>query len=557
MDYYRTLLRRKWRPIVVAAAMGAVAGSGFSALILGLIDRQLRTQASPEPWMGVAFLLFIVAYYLLSAGSEYLLLSLSQQELCDLRLRFTRHVLGMPLKRIEEIGGPDLLASLTHDVQRVADSLRQLPALFLGGATILGAGVYAAWLSWRLFLVTAALLSVGVFLYRYPLDKLGTLQRSWTLLRDGWDRLVRHFHALTHGTKELLVHRGRREVFFDQCIREACEDLRDEAVRGKTVQNLLFRVGDTLWLLVLGLLIFVLPAWMSIDHEVLTGYMVVGLFLVHPVASLLNFGPNFGEASVALERLAALGVPLTGDFEEPERKGAAFRGQDDVGEATTEAHALLRLEGVTYRYRRESDDEEFTLGPIDLEVREGEKTFLVGGNGSGKTTLLKLLCGLYAPESGAVYWRGEEVTDENREAYRQFFAVVFADSYVFDTLLGLASPVLDDRARQVLQRLHLDRKVGVKDGRLSTVELSQGQKKRLALLTAYLEDRPLYLFDEWAADQDPVFKAVFYREILPELAARGKTLLVITHDDAWYDEADRIVRLREGRIVEEHDVVAA
>ena len=540
MDYFVYLFKKDWKTMIMAAVTGTLAGSGCSAMIIALIHRQLRQDVAPEPYLPFVFGVFIVVYYVFSSYSEYLLLSLSQEELCRLRLSFSRRVLELPLKRIEEIGGPDLMASLTNDLERIVTTLRQLPTLFISGSMIIGAGLYVAWLSWSLFLITMLLMFAGVYLYRLPLRKLTLLQRYWILLRDGWDHLFRHFHALTHGTKELLIHRERREKFFDLCLRTTCFQLRDDAIRGKTIQNLFFRVGDTLYLVVLGLILFILAPWLKIEHQVLTGYIMAGLFVLSPLGSILNFGPNFGEAMIALDKLKTLGVSL----EEEGRQSPPEAGI--VEKAGTEP--LLRLEGVTYRYRREAEDGEFHLGPISLEIHEGETAFIVGGNGSGKTTLLKLLCGLYVPEDGKIFWRGEEVTVENRESYRQFFSVVFSDFYLFDTLFGLESVSRDREARKYLRRLQLDKKVAVTDGKLSTVELSQGQRKRLALLTAYLEDRPFYMFDEWAAYQDPVFKGVFYREILPELKEQGKTLLVITHDDAWYDRADRIVKLQDGQI---------
>ena len=541
MDYYFLLFKKHWKPMIAAALTGTVAGSGCSALIIALIHHQLRADVAPEPYLPLFYGLFIIAYYILSSYSEYLFLCLSQQELCRLRLRFCRRVLSLPLKRIEQIGGPDLLASLTNDVERIATSLRQLPTLFLNGSMILGAGVYVAWLSWPLFLITLILMSFGVFLYRIPLRRLSLLQRYWVRLREGWDHLFRHFHALTHGTKELLIHRARRETFFDHCLQKTCFQLRDDAIRGKTIQNLFFRVGDTLYFIVLGLILFVFAPWMNIDHPVLTGYIMAGLFILSPLGSIINFGPNFGEAVIAVEKLNALGVSLGEEADRPEAPETAWGGKAG-------AKALIRLEGVAYRYRRESDDEEFQLGPITLELHEGETTFIAGGNGSGKTTLLKLLCGLYAPDSGKIFWQGQEVTDDHRETYRQFFSVLFSDFYLFDTLFGLESLRGDGKSREYLARLHLDRKVTIENGKLSTLNLSQGQRKRLALFTAYLEERPVYLFDEWAADQDPVFKSVFYREILAEMKEKGKTLLVITHDDGWYDRADRVVKLRDGQV---------
>jgi putative ATP-binding cassette transporter len=204
---------------------------------------------------------------------------------------------------------------------------------------------------------------------------------------------------------------------------------------------------------------------------------------------------------------------------------------------------------VTHSYHREQEESSFVLGPIDLSFRPGELIFLIGGNGSGKTTLAKLLTGLYIPEAGEIRLNGQLITDENRESYRQHFSAIFTDFYLFESLLGLDHPELDQLAQKYLARLQLDHKVQVIDGNLSTTALSQGQRKRLALLAACLEDRPFYIFDEWAADQDPLFKEIFYEQLLPELKSKGKTALVLSHDERYYHVADRIIKLDYGKLV--------
>jgi putative ATP-binding cassette transporter len=209
----------------------------------------------------------------------------------------------------------------------------------------------------------------------------------------------------------------------------------------------------------------------------------------------------------------------------------------------------LELEGVTHRYHRETSDDVFTLGPVDLALRAGAVTFLIGGNGSGKTTLAKIVTGLYAAEGGRVLLNGQPVTDHEREAYRQLFSAVFSDFFLFDSLLGIERLRRDQRANELLVALELDHKLSIRDGMFSTTSLSHGQRKRLALLVAYLEDRPVYVFDEWAADQDPAYKEIFYRTLLPELKARGKAVLVITHDDRYFGLADHCVKLESGRLV--------
>jgi putative ATP-binding cassette transporter len=203
---------------------------------------------------------------------------------------------------------------------------------------------------------------------------------------------------------------------------------------------------------------------------------------------------------------------------------------------------------VLHSYHREQEDSHFVLGPVNLVFTPGELVFLVGGNGSGKSTLAKIIAGLYLPEGGEIKLDGNLITDTNRDDFRQIFSAVFADFYLFENLLGLNRSDLDTRASEYLKLLHLHHKVKIKNGTLSTTAVSSGQRKRLALLTAYLEDRPFYLFDEWASDQDPYFKEIFYTQLLPELKARGKCVLVISHDDKYFDIADRIIKLDYGKI---------
>jgi putative ATP-binding cassette transporter len=173
---------------------------------------------------------------------------------------------------------------------------------------------------------------------------------------------------------------------------------------------------------------------------------------------------------------------------------------------------------------------------------------MIGGNGSGKTTLALLIAGLYPPIRGIIHWNGYPIDAGNRDAYMQNFSVIFSDFYLFDELYGVDVEKNRSALDDYLQRLQLNHKVEIVNGQFSSLNLSQGQRKRLALLVAYLEDRPFYIFDEWAADQDPEFKHLFYTELLPALKSRGKTVLVITHDDKYFYIADRCIKLDEGRI---------
>jgi putative pyoverdin transport system ATP-binding/permease protein len=288
----------------------------------------------------------------------------------------------------------------------------------------------------------------------------------------------------------------------------------------------------------IGTLLLVMPL-LKLSTPDRIGYTVMLIFMVGPLQVLVSRVSGFNLAEVALQKI-----------EDLERNLTALPADVAMQHEPRGKFKRLDLIDITHGYRCGGEIDNFIIGPLSLSLVPGEVVFLVGGNGSGKTTLAKLLVGLYVPADGETYLNGQIIIDSNREYYRQQFSAIFHDFHLFDRLLGFDGPELDRDARKYLAQLQLDHAVEIKDGTFSTTKLSQGQRKRLALLTAYMEDRPIYVFDEWAADQDPVFKRIFYHNVLPELKARGKAVLVISHDERYYNIADRIIKLDCGRIVE-------
>jgi ABC-type siderophore export system fused ATPase/permease subunit len=180
-------------------------------------------------------------------------------------------------------------------------------------------------------------------------------------------------------------------------------------------------------------------------------------------------------------------------------------------------------------------------------VNPGDVVFLTGGNGSGKSTLLKLLTGLYVPDSGRILAGDDPVTRDNIQGYREMFSAIFSDFHLFRRLYGLLGT--DETAvAGLLHQMQLDHKVEFKDDRFSNLELSSGQRKRLALVVSLLEDRPILVFDELAADQDPQFRRFLYEELLATLKREGRTVIAATHDDRYFHVADKVVKLEYGRV---------
>jgi putative ATP-binding cassette transporter len=525
----------RYAPARVALAIGAgiISGGSSTGLLAVFNGALVGGSRSSLVWsfVGLCVLLPISRYI-----SEILLSNLSQGALFDLRVRLSGQILAAPLRRLEELGAHRLMSALADDVPVITGTLVVFPLLCINTAVVIGGLIYLGLLSFKVLAMTLLFMAVGIATYQLPIIKA---VRAFRRAREVGDRLFSQFRDLTEGAKELKLHRKRREAFLTEVMRPTADEFRRHSIAATTIYAAATSWGQILVFIVVGLVIFALPSVSPVSQSALFGYTVTLLFLMNPLQLIMNTMPNLGRASVALRRLEELGIELSA-------KGT--EGKTAPAGPPRDKWNRLELRGVTHAYFRENEPDNFVLGPIDLTISPGELVFIVGGNGSGKTTLAKLLVGLYSPESGEILLDGAPVTSETRESFRELFSMVFSDFHLFEVLLGLDSSDLNQRALEYLVALRLDNKVKVEDGRFSTTNLSQGQRKRLALLTAYLEARPIYVFDEWAADQDPLFKSVFYYKLLPELRSRGKTVLVITHDDHYYGVADRIIKLEYGKV---------
>ena len=526
VPFLRTLL-------TLVLVSGVIAGAANVGLLV-LVNRGLSGGAITPLWVW-AFVALCLLMPATRFASGLLQIHLAERAQKELRGRLTRQILATPYERLAAVGPQRLLVALTRDVTSVTGSLNVIPGVLLQLATILCCVGYLVWLSPPLSLLVIAFAALGLPTFLLPMLRgMKWLYRA----RDTWDGVFKLFQGLVDGTRELKLHAPRSREFVAD-VDAVNESFRRSSVRGKAIYSAANVWGQFLFFALIGVLLAV-PGLPGVPRsEVAIGYTLTLLYMMAPLQLLLTTAPRLAEGNVARRKLLDLmlsRLPPAGD-EVPVPPQPAASG------------VSLELRGVTYRYASAAGREEgFAVGPIDLVLRPGELVFLIGGNGSGKTTLLHVLTGLFAPSHGEIAVDGRVVAEDGFEAYRQLFSMVFQDFHLFARLRGLERPDLDGEAHDWLRRLQLDDEVAVVDGAFSTVDLSRGQRKRLALLAACLEDRPVYLFDEWAADQDPVFKEVFYLDLLPRLREAGKTVLVVTHDDAYYPLADRILRLDQGRV---------
>lgn len=524
--------------LALAVLLGALSGLANTSLI-ALINHALSLDQAAGRSLGWGFAGLCLLVGAARIASSNLLVRLGATLSNELQVYLSRRILAAPLRRLEEIGPHRLLATLFDDVGALSEAITYLPTSFISLTVVLGCLGYLGWLSPVLLGGVMVFMVAGVLSYQLAMRAGIERQKR---AREVGDQLFDHLRGLTEGTKELKTGRRRREEFV-RLLGISAEGFRGMRVAAQRIFIMAASWGNLLFFVAIGLVLFLLPTLGSFPREVRGGFILILLYMSGPLQVVLNSVPLISAANVAMQKIERIGLSLLAEVEP----------QADSLTDPSPTWNRLELVGVTHSYRR--DDGSFTLGPLNLVFHPGELVFVVGGNGSGKTTFAKLLIGLYLPERGEIRWNGTPVRPEHLEHYRHLFTVVFSDFYLFEKILGAGSPALDALAVEYLQKLRLERLVRIENGAFSTTKLSQGQRKRLALLAAFLEDRPVYVFDEWAADQDPEFKEVFYRQILPGLKDRDKTVIVISHDDRYYDAADRIIKLDNGTVVSDLPVL--
>ncbi|MDH2433808.1 cyclic peptide export ABC transporter [Pokkaliibacter sp. MBI-7] len=525
-------LIQQTRPVFYAAMVLSVLNGVANVGLVSLINEILNADgAARYPWLWGFAAIAVVALGL-QVGTRILSERLTHGSQASIRSRVAEHASNARYQHLEKVGEARIRTALTDYCHDVAEFFVSLPVMLTNGIVVVGCMLYMLSLSWPIFLLACLTLLLGSA--GYHLVHMRAIKHLHVAATEQ-ERLFGHFDSLTAGAKELRLHRHKRELFSQQVLGNSIETVRRGKTTGMSVFALASGWGRFLIFAFIGLVLFLLAA--NNDQErVMTGIALLFLFMINPLEVLLLSIPRANMAKIAAGKIEAICDEL--------------KMEEASASVTPAGFHKIAMHGVIHRYFHEQSDEFFTLGPVNVSFRPGELVFLVGGNGSGKTTLAKLLIGLYVPEDGQIELDDKVVSHASRDEYRQLFSAIFSDFHLFERLLESPRSDLDEAGNRLLTKLHLQHKVQIKDGAFTTRALSQGQRKRLALVVAYLEDRPFLLFDEWAADQDPAFKDVFYRELLPELKAQGKTVVVISHDDRYFHLADRLLKMEDGQLRE-------
>lgn len=527
--------------LIVISALGGIS----TAAILTAINSgaQAADTGKVSLWSAT---LFIVALFLFIKTQQYILITATAEIeaiIHKLRLRLMDHVRHSELLPLESIGRGEIVGAITKETATLTQMSNTLAFSAQGAVLIFFVALYVAYLSLLAFTMSVIILGIAAILFHARSRQLRMASHEASNLEH---RLFDRLMDILNGFKEVRLNTARSEELFQHIVEvsRAAANIKIRA-QSETFKRMIF-LQSALYAL-LGAIAFAVPTFSgAMGEESITKTITALVFIVGTCFGLVQAIPIISAANTAADNIERLEARLL----------AAIPTTEVAAIEPPKRFEKIEMRNVVFRYVDKWSDAVFQVGPIDFTLQSGELVFITGGNGSGKSTFLKLLAGFYKPDSGEITFDGVRVNDSTRQAYRELIAAIFPDYHLFEKLYGVPDPDPAE-VNRLLTEFRLQDKTHLTDRQFSTLDLSQGQRKRLALTVSLLEKRPILLLDEWAADQDPEFRSKFYYELLPELKRAGETVVAITHDDRYLDEMDlpaRRLRMEDGRFVAQQTV---
>ena len=526
------------RQLWLLLLLTVVAGVANTLLVLAVnaVTTVVARGERPDLLSGGLYVLAFAVYFFGNQTAMIRATRIVERLLRDLRLQLVDKLRRSELAEVNRLGRGQLYTLIAQETNHLSVTFPLMIDAAQQAILLLLSLVYLGWLSQVALAAFVIGVLVGAVVYS-TIDSSFRQTRMQTAGRQA--RMLDAIADIIDGAKELRLNRRKSDDVFALYRRQS-----------QSVETLMNRSGDH-WAdmlllgsfvtyLILGIVVFLFPDLIDSHRLAMFQLIPVLLFCMGPLAKLVASWPMFILADVGLRSILAIDRQLSesGGLSPDDARARAPQFRDFRQSALT---------GATFRYRDAQGEPAFTIGPLDLTLTRGEITFLIGGNGSGKSTVARVIAGLYPLDAGTISVDGRAVSGPDIGGFRELFSAIFADFRLFDRLYGLED--VDPReVNRLIDELELGGKVRFENGRFTQLALSTGQRKRLALIAALLEDRPIYIFDEWSAEQDPRFRDYFYRRLLPDMRARGKTVVAVTHDDRYWHLADRVVKMELGRV---------
>ncbi len=524
-----------WKNIIFMAVVAGIANAGLLAVVNSaakVVENESLNYRIFAIYAVVLIIFYITKRYSLVNSSKEV-----EKIIKNVRERISNKIVQSELLAMEKINPSSIFTPLTRDTAVMSQSSLQITNAAESAIMIFFALLYILIISPVSFFVilfaTVIILSMFLSFSKMINAELSEIDK----VEEGF---MISLSSIVNGFKELKMNSKKREDIARE-NHVVLTKLGNSKVRNSEKMVTYMMYGQMFLYFLLASIVFVVPHLSQEESSTIIQVTAITLFIMGPFIMVVNVAPMISRTNVAINNI----YNLERELDKESKETVVLTDNDN---SKIETFNNIHLQDASFYYTDKDNSKLFGVGPINLNIKQGETIFIIGGNGSGKSTIVKMLLGLYPPKEGSISVDKEIIDEYSQQSYRDLFSIILTDFHLFDRFYGLEG--VDRKAvNKLLVEMQLQEKTKFINGRFTNTDLSTGQKKRLALILSILEDKQIYVFDEWAADQDPEFRKYFYTKILKKLKENGKTVIAVTHDDAYFGVADRVFKMEYGQML--------
>ncbi|MGQ8872614.1 cyclic peptide export ABC transporter [Paenibacillus sp. TSA_86.1] len=517
----------------------------MNTMIILTINETFNTELKYSSYLLMFFIFFVIFFVFTQKVLQEKLIKNASLLINEKRKLIVDGITDSSYEKVEKIGSSKIYTVLNSDTEAISKS----PELVVTGFSSLLTIIFCmGYLGYQNFYGFVGSLSIIVLNLSFSIFVNKKASKYWTKNREMKDRYFSYTTHMLHGFRELILNKHKKSEYVAE-MKNCANETTNYNVKAsiKILNYNLYNI--TMYNIIFAVVVFIFPILLTgINVANLRETLFIVFYMLGPFQILINSISQLESLKVNMKQINDLIFLL----QKSEDSKSDINMQENKSRRSPDK-IELDLENIEYSYfvsDKNNNKTEFKLGPINMSIRSGEILMIIGGNGSGKSTLSKIMTGLYNPQGGVVKLNGERAS---MEELNECFSAIFSDFHLFNKLYGIDTNTNKQSINDLLKLMKMESKVYIdSEGNINSNELSTGQKKRLAYIISCLENKPLILLDEWAAEQDPEFKAFFYEELLSILKSQGKGIIVVTHDDQYFSVADRVIKLESGQIKHDH-----
>jgi subfamily B ATP-binding cassette protein MsbA len=549
MEIYKRLLkylkpykvRLLWSFICMGFTSALISAQAY--LVKPVLDKVILAK---DLELGLYLPLALVLVTLLKGGAaygrDYFMGYVGQKIVNDIRDQLYAHVESLSLSYFTRTPTGVIISRIINDVNLVQGAITKAPSSLIQGVlTMTGLTGYIFYLNWRLAFFSIIVLPLaGIALSKFS----KRFRRASTSMQEQIGVLTTHLHETVGGIR--IVKAFGMEAYESRRFAEKNKDLFNSlmsAIKTGAISHPVMEVIS-----ILGTSLVILFGL----YAIVGGAMTVGDFFSFMAALVFFFRP--------IRDLNGVNNTIQDGVAAAKRVFEVLDTQPEISDRKTAVSASREFKSIEFRNLTFKYEDEMVLKGIDLAVPAGETIAIVGKSGGGKTTLVNLIPRFYDVTGGSILIDGRDIRDLSLESLRSLIAIVTQQTYLFNDTVrnniayGNTSRPFDDVVRAAKSAFAHDFVKALPEGYdtiigESGVKLSGGQRQRIAIARALLKDAPVLILDEATSSLDTQSEREVQKALDTLMA--GRTSFVIAHRLSTIRNADRIVVLKDGRIIEQ------